>query len=115
MTLSPIGNQFRSRLRNFPSLINCCSIDWVDKWPEEALTSVANIKLEDRSVSECCVFAHKQIEQLANTFFSETKRKVYVTAKNYISLIESFNHLLAKQRLKLDTQIGKLFNGVRKL
>jgi dynein heavy chain len=34
LTLSPIGNQFRTRLRNFPSLINCCSIDWVDKWPE---------------------------------------------------------------------------------
>ena len=34
LTLSPFGNQFRTRLRNFPSLINCCSIDWVDKWPE---------------------------------------------------------------------------------
>lgn len=34
LTLSPIGAQFRTRLRNFPSLINCCSIDWVDKWPD---------------------------------------------------------------------------------
>lgn len=25
----------------FPSIINCCAIDWFDKWPEEALYSVA--------------------------------------------------------------------------
>ena len=61
------------------------------------------------------MFAHKEIEDLANVFFTETRRKVYVTAKNYISLIESFNYLLNQQRLKLDTQIGKLFNGVHKL
>jgi len=61
LTLSPTSTQFRSRLRNFPSLINCCSIDWVDKWPEEALRSVGNAILEDRSVNEGCVFAHKEI------------------------------------------------------
>ncbi len=58
LTLSPVGGQFRSRLRNYPSLINCCSMDWVDKWPEEALKGVAAMKLEDRTVSEACVYAH---------------------------------------------------------
>jgi dynein heavy chain len=33
LTLSPIGESFRSRIRNFPSLVNCCGIDWVSKWP----------------------------------------------------------------------------------
>lgn len=45
LTLSPIGDSFRSRIRNFPSLVNCCAIDWVDKWPEEALKNVAHMKL----------------------------------------------------------------------
>jgi dynein heavy chain len=26
--MSPIGNTFRNRLRMFPSLVNCCTIDW---------------------------------------------------------------------------------------
>jgi hypothetical protein len=31
----------RRRCRQFPALINCCTIDWYAPWPEEALTSVA--------------------------------------------------------------------------
>jgi dynein heavy chain len=39
--MSPIGEEFRNRLRMFPSLVNCCTIDWFSMWPEEALRSVA--------------------------------------------------------------------------
>ncbi|KAF5402027.1 Dynein axonemal heavy chain 7 [Paragonimus heterotremus] len=28
LALSPIGDSFRNRLRKFPSLVNCCTIDW---------------------------------------------------------------------------------------
>lgn len=28
LAMSPIGDTFRSRLRKFPSLVNCCTIDW---------------------------------------------------------------------------------------
>ena len=39
--MSPLGDAFRNRLRKFPSLVNCCTIDWFMEWPEEALQSVA--------------------------------------------------------------------------
>ncbi len=41
LCLSPIGAQFRLRLRNYPSLVNCCTIDWFLNWPQAALTNVA--------------------------------------------------------------------------
>lgn len=44
--LSPIGGQLRVRLRMFPSLVNCCTIEWLHKWPHEALMSVAEMFLE---------------------------------------------------------------------
>ena len=44
---SPIGEVFRSRLRQFPSLITCCTIDWFSEWPEQALQSVALNFLQD--------------------------------------------------------------------
>jgi hypothetical protein len=47
LAMSPIGDAFRTRLRMFPSLINCCTIDWFQSWPTDALELVANKFLED--------------------------------------------------------------------
>ena len=41
LCLSPVGESFRARVRMFPSLVNCCAINWVQAWPEEALLSVS--------------------------------------------------------------------------
>jgi len=41
LTFSPVGEKLRNRCRQFPSIINCCTIDWYEKWPDEALYSVA--------------------------------------------------------------------------
>lgn len=30
LAMSPIGDAFRNRLRKFPSLVNCCTIDWFE-------------------------------------------------------------------------------------
>ncbi len=45
--MSPVGNAFRERLRKFPSLVNCCTIDWFSEWPADALKSVASRFLHD--------------------------------------------------------------------
>ena len=47
LAFSPIGDAFRNRLRMFPSLINCCTIDWFTSWPEDALEMVAKKFLEE--------------------------------------------------------------------
>lgn len=39
--MSPVGDALRVRMRMFPSLVNCTTIDWVDPWPEDALLSVS--------------------------------------------------------------------------
>lgn len=46
-TPSPIGEVFRARLRQFPSLVTCCTIDWFSAWPQEALHSVATSFLNE--------------------------------------------------------------------
>ncbi|VUZ53453.1 unnamed protein product, partial [Hymenolepis diminuta] len=46
LAFSPIGSAFRQRLRMFPSLVNCCTIDWFHSWPEDALTAVATRQLK---------------------------------------------------------------------
>lgn len=41
LTFSPVGDDFRRRLRTFPALVNCTTIDWFLPWPEEALRNTA--------------------------------------------------------------------------
>lgn len=50
---SPLGEIFRSRLRQFPALVNCCTIDWFSPWPADALRSVALRFLHDIDSLEC--------------------------------------------------------------
>ena len=42
LAMSPVGEAFRRRLRMFPALVNCCTLDWFREWPVDALTSVAH-------------------------------------------------------------------------
>lgn len=50
IAMSPLGEVFRTRLLKFPSLVNCCTIDWFSEWPEEALISVATGSVSDGDI-----------------------------------------------------------------
>ena len=41
LAFSPIGDAFRTRVRMFPSIVNCCTIDWFQDWPQDALLWLA--------------------------------------------------------------------------
>ncbi|GKT26037.1 Dynein axonemal heavy chain 2, partial [Aduncisulcus paluster] len=41
LCMSPVGEAFRRRLRMFPAVVNCTTIDWYGAWPESALKEVS--------------------------------------------------------------------------
>lgn len=47
LCMSPVGDSLRIRCRMFPSLVNCCTLDWYDSWSEEALLDVSTQFLKD--------------------------------------------------------------------
>jgi dynein heavy chain, axonemal len=41
VTMSPVGKALRERIRDFPALVTCCSINWLERWPLQALQFVS--------------------------------------------------------------------------
>jgi len=106
LAFSPIGDTFRSRLRQFPSLVNCCTIDWFTEWPPDALNTVAQRFLADvemqpevrESCVDMCISMHESIRNLSLQLLNETKRNNYVTPTSYLELINTYKTLLGLQR-----------------
>ena len=59
LCFSPVGDSFRQRLRMFPALVNCTTIDWFSEWPVEALSSVAKSFLADVEVRDMPGVMHR--------------------------------------------------------
>ena len=123
LCFSPIGELFRTRLRMFPALVNCCTIDWFTEWPEEALRSVANfflanVDVEDdvkRGVVDVCVDMQTRVRSLSQRYLKEMQRHYYVTPTSYLELINTFKGLLNKQRTDVFEQKARYDNGLAKL
>ncbi|KAI8819310.1 dynein heavy chain and region D6 of dynein motor-domain-containing protein [Fimicolochytrium jonesii] len=123
LCMSPVGDAFRNRLRKFPSLINCCTIDWFSDWPDDALGAVANkfladVEMEDHvrvSVVQMCKYFHESTKAQSGKFLSIFKRHNYVTATSFIMLIKTFMDLLALKRASVSKLRDRYVNGLEKL
>ena len=104
--VSPVGEAFRRRLRTFPSLVNCTTIDWFLPWPEEALRSVAEsllkpIDLENeakKGIVDICVDMQERVSKLSTRYYQELRKYYYVTPTSYLELIGTFIRLLNKRK-----------------
>uniref|UniRef100_G1PAG5 Dynein axonemal heavy chain 12 n=1 Tax=Myotis lucifugus TaxID=59463 RepID=G1PAG5_MYOLU len=123
VAFSPIGDAFRNRLRQFPSLINCCTIDWFQPWPEDALELVAVkfletlelTEVERREIVPICKHFHTSIMDLSERFLQELGRHNYVTATSYLELIASFRQLLTQKRQAVVEAKQRYVNGLDQL
>ncbi|XP_026109897.1 LOW QUALITY PROTEIN: dynein heavy chain 7, axonemal-like [Carassius auratus] len=123
LAMSPIGDTFRSRLRRFPALINCCTIDWFQSWPEDALQAVASRFLEDVEMTDTaregcismCKSFHTSTINLSACFLSELQRYNYVTPTSYLELISMFKHLLQGKRTDVMKLKSRYEVGLEKL
>lgn len=125
LCMSPIGAGFRTRCRMFPSLVNCCTIDWFNAWPEDALFSVAHrmfdaqkeIGISDYvdTLSTMCNKIHRTVELETTRYFSELKRYNYTTPTSYLELIKLYVDILKKQQAKISANERRYRVGLDKL
>lgn len=123
LCFSPIGSKFRNRLRLYPSLINCCTIDWFEYWPEDALELVAESWIADANLSNevknsavsACKEFHVTARQVSSTFLQETGRRSYITSASYLCLINTFTYLTNRKQEELKLARHRYVAGLEKL
>ncbi|XP_076985171.1 dynein axonemal heavy chain 1 isoform X3 [Tamandua tetradactyla] len=126
LCMSPIGEVFRARLRQFPSLVNCCTIDWFNEWPTEALESVATIFLNEipeleatseiiKGLIQVCVYIHQSVAEKCAEYLAELARHNYVTPKSYLELLNIFSILIRQKKQELKTAKNRMKSGLDKL
>ncbi|KAG3225312.1 Dynein heavy chain 1, axonemal [Phytophthora cactorum] len=143
LCMSPLGSLFRDRIRMFPSLVNCCTIDWFSEWPAEALQSVAASALSSgdfqlsgepatsgeeesaeakaakaaasRAVVSLFQTIHQSVERESVEFFEKLRRYNYVTPTSYLELLHTFKTVLLLKREEVQSKRSRLQNGVDKI
>ncbi|XP_055621192.1 dynein axonemal heavy chain 12 [Toxorhynchites rutilus septentrionalis] len=120
---SPIGSTLRTRIRLYPSLVNCCTIDWFDAWPEDALEKVAEMYMKelnvDQSVKEStvvtCKHFHVVAREVSAEFTTATGRVTYITSASYLELIKCFRNLTKKHQNEIMENKMRYLGGLEKL
>ena len=126
LCMSPLGNTFRDRLRNFPSIVNCCTADWFTLWPRDALISVARATLSTSDMAKALgdvlepmveMFGaiHLSVEEASKEFWEMLRRRNYVTPTSYLELLSSFKSLLNFKNDQVNTKRERLQGGLDKL
>ena len=123
LCMSPQGEKLRERCRNFPGLVNNTVIDWFPPWPEQALFSVANAFLKDENIPteyrsaivSHMVQVHTSVGQFSTVFYQKFRKTNYVTPKNYLDYISTYNFLLAENRQTNGRLCSRLESGLEKL
>ncbi|XP_066578473.1 dynein axonemal heavy chain 2 [Amia ocellicauda] len=125
LCVSPVGDPFRNRIRQYPALVNCTTIDWFSQWPRDALLEVAERDLEGLDlgpmegihgkVAHTFVTVHQSVAQFSECMRSELRRHNYVTPTNYLELVSGYKKLLGEKRTELGDQVTKLRTGLFKI
>ncbi|XP_056602033.1 dynein axonemal heavy chain 2 isoform X3 [Triplophysa dalaica] len=125
LCMSPVGDPFRNRIRQYPALVNCTTIDWFCEWPRDALLEVAERCLDGLSlgnkdgiqakVASIFVTVHQSVAQFSHRMKVELKRHNYVTPINYLELVSGYKKLLSEKRDEFGEQVSKLKNGLFKI
>ncbi|KAL0236470.1 hypothetical protein GEMRC1_003052 [Eukaryota sp. GEM-RC1] len=124
LCLSPIGQGFRLRVRQYPAFVSTTTIDWFANWPNDALKEVAGSLVADvedidseikAKLPDVFVYCHESVIEASNSMFETLRRPNYVTPTSYLEHISEFLSLLNRKREEITQVYSKLSNGLIKL
>ncbi|MEE6523634.1 hypothetical protein FKM82_022624, partial [Ascaphus truei] len=91
---------FRNRIRQYPALVNCTSINWFSEWPREALLEVAEKYLEGADlgdiegahgkIARIFVTMHRSVAEYSHRMKLELRRQNYITPTSYLEVVSRY-------------------------
>lgn len=123
LSFNSVGPKLRNYIRLYPSLINCCTIDLFDTWPDDALEMIAskflsNLDLSDElneSITLACKYFHNTAKDAVDLYRNETKNSFYVSSASYMELVRCFSQLFIKKRNEITKAKSRYESGLSTL
>lgn len=126
LAFSPSSSTFRARLRMFPALVNCCTMDWFFEWPPDALLHVAEQRvpsaesldmeyLARQAVLHALPRMHACACMTTQRFRSGTHRHCETTPAAYLEMLRLFEAILGRLQAENRQRQGHFQMGVDKL
>lgn len=120
ISFSSNGSQLRSLIEMYPSIVNCCTIDVFEKWPDDALDMVASKFLQNfefstemsSSIVTACKYFHRTASEMAEVYRRETNNNMFVTSSSYLAFINRFTHLYNEKWNEISTAKSRYVQGL---
>ncbi|KAL0238939.1 hypothetical protein PCE1_004630 [Barthelona sp. PCE] len=126
LCFSPLNSNFKDWLRQYPSLVNCCTIDWFNNWPKDALVSVSQFLLKDKCldnpdilkllgdvevVANALVDVHLHMKKDIVRFNAQSGFDMYVTPSTFLTAINNFVKVLDAKFEETNGKIKRFQGG----
>lgn len=116
-------SKLRNYIRRYPSLLNCCTIDLFDAWPDDALEMIAskflsNLDLSDKlseTIALACKYFHTTAQEAVDSYRKETKNNFYVSSASYLELVRCFARLFVKKQTEITRAKSRYESGLNTL
>ena len=125
LCFSPIGEEFRSRVLKFPSLISGCTINWFQPWPKDALVCVSTHFLRNFDINctpevktqlyGAMALVQDDVSHACISYFEKYRHTNNVTPKSFLNFIKSYKDVYCSQKKSITEKNDRICQGLSKL
>ncbi|CAD8087288.1 unnamed protein product [Paramecium sonneborni] len=112
LSINPNGEQFRNRLRQFPTLINNTTLDWFTEWPQEALIETQS--QFDVDVLNIFSVIKKESQQYCRQFKNQ-QPYLQIYQPSFLEYLKQYKILYSQKQNETDKFIQRYTHGVDKI
>ncbi|XP_014210223.1 dynein heavy chain 7, axonemal-like [Copidosoma floridanum] len=110
-------------LHKYPALIDKCTINWLDPWPEKALEQVATWYTRDTSIQDsvkqqlilASKHCHGRMRQISTSYYEETGIMSHVTPVSFARTIKLCVKIISDKQREIKATRKRYLSGLDKL